>query len=362
MRYLLGDYTTEGGPGLVVAGPDGLGAAAPVVNPSWVHVGPEAVYTLTETEPGFAAAWSIGEDFALDRAGQGQSTGGNNPCHAVVDPSGRWLLVANYGAADGAGATVAVLPIGEGGQLGPAASVFQLTGSGPDPERQSGPHAHQVVCRLGRVLVVDLGSDRIHAFDLGEDGVLTPAATTALEPGFGPRHLAFVGDRAVVAGELANAVVVGSFDERSATFSFGPVVPLPSGDVADLAALPDIGLDERVPDPAPAAVVADPERGLAYITVRGPDHVVAVDPADGSLVRAVPVGAAWPRDAVLTGDGTLLVACQHSGVVTRVDPTGEEAPTVEWTVPGVTCVAPIALGHPARVNLHALQNFTSGIL
>lgn len=342
MRYLLGDYTTEGGPGLVVAGPDGLGTPAPVVNPSWVHVGPEAVYTLTETEPGFAGAWRLGEDFALERLGQGQSTGGNNPCHATVDPSGRWLLVANYGDGDGGGASVAVLPIGEDGQLAPAVEVFKLTGSGPDPDRQSGPHAHQVVCREGRVLVVDLGSDRIHAFDLGEDGKLTPAATTALEPGFGPRHLAFSGKHAVVAGELANAVVTGVFDERSATFSLGPVVPLPSGEVADLAALPDIGLDEPSPAPAPAAVVADPERGLVYITVRGTDQLVAVEPEDGELVRAVPVGAAWPRDAVLAPDGTLLVACQHTGVVTRVDPTGETAPAVEWTVPGVTCVAPIA--------------------
>lgn len=342
MRYLLGDYTTEGGPGLVAAGPDGLGAPAAVVNPSWVHVGPEAVYTLTETEPGFAGAWRIGEDFALERIGQGRPTGGNNPCHATADPTGRFLLVANYGDGDGSGAAVAVLPIGEDGTLGEAADVFELSGSGPDPDRQSGPHAHQVVCREGRVLVVDLGSDRVHALDLGDDGKLTPAATTSLEPGFGPRHLAFVGDRAVIAGELSNAVAVGAFDARSATFSFGPPVALPAGEPADLAALPDIGLDDDAPRPYPAAVVADPARGLAHVTVRGPDHVVSIDAETGALVSTMPVGGAWPRDAVLTAEGDLLVACQHSGTVTRVDPTGGREPAVEWTVPGVTCVAPIA--------------------
>lgn len=341
MRYLLGDYTTEGGPGLVAAGPDGLGEPAPVVNPSWVQVGPDAVYTLTETEPGFAAAWRIGEDFALERAGQGRSTGGNNPCHAAVDPSGRWLLVANYGAGDGSGASVAVLPVAEDGTLGEAVEVFQLSGSGPDPDRQSGPHAHQVVCHMSRVLVVDLGSDRIHALDLGEDGKLTPAATTELEPGFGPRHLAFVGDRAVIAGELANAFAVGTWDDRSATFAFGDPVALPSGEAVDYAAMPDIGLDEEAPRPLPAAVVPDPEAGLVYITVRGPDQLAVVDPVAGALVRSVPVGAAWPRDAVLTGDGTVLVACQRGGQVTRVDPTGERPPVTEWSVPGVTCVAPL---------------------
>jgi 6-phosphogluconolactonase len=194
---------------------------------------------------------------------------------------------------------------------------------------------------MGRVLVVDLGSDRIHAFDLGDDGRLSPAATTELEPGFGPRHLAFVGDRAIVVGELANAVAVGSYEERSATFSFRSSVPLPAGEVADFAAMPDIGLDEDAPRALPAAVVPDPERGLVYVTVRGPDQLATVDPADGSLIRSVPVGGAWPRDAVLTADGTLLVACQHTGVVTRVDPTGEAPAAVEWTVPGVTCVAPL---------------------
>lgn len=341
MRYLLGDYTTEGGPGLVVAGPDGLGAAAPVVNPSWVHVGPEAVYTLTETEPGFAAAWRLGEDFALDRAGQGQSTGGNNPCHATVDPSGRWLLVANYGNGDGGGASVAVLPIGEDGTLGEAADVVKLSGSGPDADRQAGPHAHQVVCHMGLVLAVDLGSDRVHAFDLGEDGKLTLAGTTQLEPGFGPRHLAFLGDRAVIVGELANAVAFGAFDEHAGTFAFGAPIPLPRGEVADYAALPDIGVEEDAVQPLPAAVVPDPERGLVYVTVRGTDQVAVIDPAEGALVRSVPVGGAWPRDAVLTADGTLLVACQHSGAVVRVDPSGAAEPATEWSVPGVTCVAPL---------------------
>ena len=179
------------------------------------------------------------------------------------------------------------------------------------------------------------------AFDLGSDGELTPAGTTALEPGFGPRHLAFVGDRAIVVGELANAVAVGSFDERSATFFFLSPVPLPGGEVADFAALPDIGLEEESPRPYPAAVVPDTARGLVYVTVRGADQVATVDPADGSLIRSVPVGGAWPRDAVLTANGTLLVSCQHSGVVTRVDPTGEAEPVIEWTVPGVTCVAPL---------------------
>lgn len=342
MRYLLGDYTTEGGPGLVVAGPDGLGRAAPVVNPSWVATGGPGgvVYATTETEPGFVSAWRIGETFTPEEVGTAQATGGANPCHAVVHPSGRWLLVANYGNGEGGG-SVAVMPIGPDGALDAPDDIYGLVGAGPDPDRQSGPHAHQIVCREGRVLAVDLGSDRVHAFDLGEDGRLTAVASTALEPGFGPRHLAFVGDRALLAGELANAVVVGGFDPVSATFDFGPALPLPGADPADLAALPDIGLPEDVPRPYPGAVVADEERGLVYVTVRGTDQVAVVDPAAAALVRAVPAGGSWPRDAMLCADGTLLVACQFGGVVTRVDPTGGREPERVWDCPGVSRVTPL---------------------
>ncbi|MCH7230354.1 lactonase family protein [Glycomyces sp. L485] len=342
MRYLLGDYTTDGGPGLVVAGPDGLATPAPAVNPSWVATGgPDGtVYTVTETEPGFAAAWRLGETFVPREVGTAQATGGANPCHAAVHPSGEWLLVANYGNAAGGG-SVAVLPIGPDGSLDAPSDVFPLVGTGPDPDRQAGPHAHQIVCRSGRVLVVDLGSDRVHVFRLNAAGELEADGFTAFEPGFGPRHLAFVGDRAVIAGELANAVVIGSFDASSGTFELGPRLPLPGTDPADLAALPDIGLPEDVPRPYPGAVVPDEERGLAYVTVRGTDQVAVIDPAAPALIRSVPAGASWPRDATLRSDGKLLVACQFGGVVTLVDPTGGEVPVTAWDCLGVSCVTPL---------------------
>lgn len=326
MRYLLGDFTSEGGPGLVTVGPGGLGAAVAVPDPSWVVAGPEAAYALSRaaTDHGTASAWRLDGDAASEPIGRSRGTRGYGPCHGTVDPTGRWLVVANYGKPDGAGAVVAVLPIEEGGALGEAADVIELKGFGPHGDRQAGAHAHQVVCRQGRVFAVDLGSDRIHAFDLGDDGTLVPIAATSLEPGFGPRHLAFIGDRVVLAGELANAFAVGAYDDRSATFAFDAPVPL-CNETGSL----------------PAAVVPDPARGLVYLTVRGPDVLAVIDPVAGVVVRSVPVGAAWPRDAVLAEDGTVLVACQRGGEVTRVDPSGERPPVVEWTVPGVACVVPL---------------------
>jgi 6-phosphogluconolactonase len=82
---------------------------------------------------------------------------GTDPCHLVVDPSGRFVLVANFMSG-----SVCVLPIGPDGSLGDATDVVQHHGSSVDPVRQSGPHAHAVTLdAAGRfAFVPDLGLDR----------------------------------------------------------------------------------------------------------------------------------------------------------------------------------------------------------
>jgi len=52
---------------------------------------------------------------------------------------GKNILVANYDSG-----SVAVLPVAADGKLGEATSVIQLSGKGPNPKRQEGPHAHCV--------------------------------------------------------------------------------------------------------------------------------------------------------------------------------------------------------------------------
>ncbi len=60
-----------------------------------------------------------------------QPSGGAAPCHISVDKPGRHLLVANYW-----GGSVAVLPLGPDGRLGPASALVQHEG-------QSGPSRSQ---------------------------------------------------------------------------------------------------------------------------------------------------------------------------------------------------------------------------
>ena len=130
-------------------------------------------------------------------------SGGAGPTYVSVHPSGRFVLVANY-----FGGSVAVLPILEGGRLGPATDIKRPDGKiGPTKATHAPPgsfaisghdrtHAHMIQAdSSGRfVLHVDLGLDKIFVWKFDDQkGKLTPAETpsVSLPPGDGPRHFHF---------------------------------------------------------------------------------------------------------------------------------------------------------------------------
>lgn len=128
---------------------------------------------------------------------------GANPTHLSIHPAGKFVLVASY-----FGGTVAVLPIHENGELGPATDVVHDQGT-VGPERAASappgsfaisghdhPHAHMVLPdSAGRfVFAADLGLDRIFVWKFdAQKGQLIPndPPSVALPAGDGPRHFAF---------------------------------------------------------------------------------------------------------------------------------------------------------------------------
>lgn len=110
-----------------------------------------------------------------------------------VDVHSKTLLAADFPVG-----TAVSVPIGRDGGLGAVASRVQDTGSGPHP-RQQGPHAHHVVTDpSGRfALVADFGADRVfvYRFDRAtrtlSAGTPDGPRTYATAPGSGPRRLAF---------------------------------------------------------------------------------------------------------------------------------------------------------------------------
>ncbi|MBF8191366.1 lactonase family protein [Nonomuraea sp. K274] len=273
MKHLrIGGY----GPGIVTIG----GGLTRVAAPSFLAAHPSlpVLYAVSELEPGRVSAFQAGEDLApLDE----RPSEGDSPCHVAVDPTGALLAVANYG--DG---TAALFRLDARGAFEGEPIVLRHAGSGPHPERQEGPHAHQSVFHDDVLHVSDLGTDEIRRYD--HDG--TPLEPIRMAPGTGPRHFAFSGSRLYVAGELDGTVTLIDGERRT-------VAPATRG--------------ETPTSPSHLELAGD----LVYVANRGPNTIMVLSAADLSPVAEVPTGGDWPRHFAVDGD-RMYVANQESGSVT----------------------------------------------
>ena len=241
---------------------------------------------------------------ALREAGRALS-GGAHPAHVSVHPATGRVLVANY-----SGGTVAVLGVdGDGALTGPP-RVARHEGSGPDPSRQESPHPHSIYPVGDRVYAPDLGIDRVVAYGWAPDGGLVPApeASLALQPGDGPRHMAFHrnGRWAYLISELSSTITSVEIDAATGALrATGRISTLPQGHTGD-SFCADIHLH--------------PSGRWLYGSNRGHDSIVVaeIDPASG-VPRAIqhhPTGGSWPRNFALDPSGRfLLVENQRSGNV-----------------------------------------------
>lgn len=147
-----------------------------------------------------------------------QASGGTGPCHLALDASGRCVLVANYGSG-----SVAALPVGRNGKLGKAGSVVQHQGSSINPQRQAGPHGHFITAdpKNRFALACDLGLDKVLVYRLEpKTANLAPhePPSASLQPGAGPRHLAFhpSGRWVYVINEMGSTLSVFRYDSKKA--------------------------------------------------------------------------------------------------------------------------------------------------
>jgi len=291
---------------------------APMENPSFLAADPGGryLYAVAETHPeGCVAAFRVapetGELAPINR----RSSHGSSPCHLCVDGTGRFVVVANYGSG-----SVALLPVGEGGELEEACCVVQHEGSGADPGRQEGPHAHSVTLSPDnlRVFAADLGCDKVFIYRLdAAKGKLAPndPAFAALKPGAGPRHFDFHpnGRFAYTINELDSTVTAFAYDAGRGSLSPIQLIgTLPEGFQGNNST---------------ADVHVHPSGKFLYGSNRGHNSIAifAVDSDTGKL-RALgheSTQGKTPRNFGLDPSGTLLLAAnQDSGnvVVFRIDP------------------------------------------
>ncbi|RME89615.1 MAG: lactonase family protein [Verrucomicrobia bacterium] len=225
------------------------------------------------------------------------------------------------------------------GGLMPASAFIQHRGSGPNPRRQEGPHAHCATFSPdGRfLLVADLGVDRVFVYRVDPvHGELAPndPPWVELPPGSGPRHVAFAPDgrRVFVVNELACTLASFAWDGEA-----GRLEPLDSQ-----STLP-AGFTGRN---TCAEVAVHPNGRFVYASNRGHDSlaVFAIGPEGRlRLVDHTPTGGRTPRHFALDPEGRWLWAAnQDSGniVLFRVDPkTGRLQPAGRsLSVPRPVCV------------------------
>jgi 6-phosphogluconolactonase len=328
-----------------VIGP--VGTAARTRNPSYLALSASGrqLYAVLETEsfgdhPGGGVA-----AYARD-PGTGRLTPLNTvpslgpaPCFVSVDRSGRFVLVANYGTDAG---SVTVYATGPDGRLGDLTGHVPHAGSGPDPDRQAGPHAHMIVSDpvTGAVLVTDLGSDAVVAYQLDAAGRLTADGTGGLAaaPGSGPRHLAFHpgGEHLFLVSELDSTVCV--LRRGRPGFAVASRVSTRAAGAAG----PNLA----------AAVRVTPSGRHVLVSNRGDDSL-AVYRFDAGTARLSLLGhaaapGACPRDLVVTPAGRhVLVACQDGAVIASYpfdDARGVLGAPVSTPVPTPVCLLLAPLG------------------
>jgi 6-phosphogluconolactonase len=196
--------------------------------------------------------------------------------------------------------------------------MVQHQGSSVNRERQAGPHAHYIAPDPGNAfaLACDLGLDKVLVYRLGgEQAALVgndPPSVT-VEPGSGPRHLAFHPDgrHVYLVNELASTVTVFEYEAQTGTLK----------ELQTISMLPQ---DFKGQSTA-AEVQVHPSGQFVYASNRGHDSIAvfAVERKDGRLrvVERVPCGGRTPRHFALDPSGSRLLAANQDSdniVVFRV--------------------------------------------
>lgn len=337
-RVYIGTYTRKGSKGIHVYQLDmKTGALTPAAepaetpNPSFLALHPNGrfLYAVSQTKrvkgerpKGALSAFAIDPTTgALSFLNQ-QLSHGRGPCHVSVDATGQALLVANYSSG-----SVASLPITVDGTLQEATSIHQHEGSGADPRRQRGPHAHSITVDPANrfVFAADLGTDKLMAYRLDPDqATLTPADPphVSLKPGAGPRHIAFHPQSIAV-------YVVNELDCTVAAFAYTE-----TGKCSERQVVSTLPRNPEKGDTC-ADIHATPDGRFLYASNRGHDSLACfrIDPKTGDLTSAghTPTQGKTPRNFGIDPTGTfVLVANQNSDnvVVFRLNPeTGALTPT-----------------------------------
>ncbi|MEI8005347.1 MAG: lactonase family protein [Bacteroidota bacterium] len=312
-----------------------IGLVAKTENPSFITIDPagQFLYSVNETDsfqhkPGGAVSvFAINKGSGKLSLLQQISSLGAAPAHLSLDQSGRYLMVANYN-----GGNAAVFPVGRDGKLGQQTAFNQDAGSGPNANRQAGPHAHFIQATNDNryVMIADLGIDKVLKFRFNADnGKLIPADSgfVNLNPGSGPRHLAFSpsGKFVYVLNELNSTITWFSFESEAGMMQKKQTI----------STLPASFMGENTA----AEIAADAKGRFLYVSNRGDNSIglFKINSEEGSLtpVEWVSTGGKTPRSFAIDPTGQWLFAANQDSdniVLFRIDQASGQLSQTSQTV------------------------------
>ena len=276
-----------------------LELVAATANPAFLALRGNVLFAVNEQiDGGVSAFHREGTRLKFVNA---EPSGGSLPCHLAAGEG--WVAVANYGSG-----SVALFP-DDDGRLQAMSALRQHAGAGPNAARQARAHAHEVH-PVGEttLLVPDLGTDRLHVYDVGRDR-LSERQVVTLTPGSGPRHVKRHPSRPVlyVLGELGNTIDVLTWPALEPVQRISTLPPDFNGESTT------------------AEIMVAPGGGFVHASNRGHDSIVSFAVDDRGQLSApsfVPTRGEHPRYFCLDPSGRWLIVLNQdsdNAVVYRLE-------------------------------------------
>lgn len=313
--YLIGTYTNAEDQGieLLIFDQNNMALSSKVVasaikDPTFViaNKARTLIFAVESTPNGKLKAYSFNQDQQSMELLDEIDSFGRHPCYITLDSSERFLAVANYESG-----SFSIYEVDSIGGLHFKQSVQHL-GKSINKQRQNSAHVHSIMFHPNgkQLLVADLGTDKIHIYDINLSNAIpiTQAnpAYFQVAPGSGPRHMAIHpnGKILYLVHELTGEIGVYVYENGEITH-------------ANAHSLTTSKLKGHV---QAAEIRLSHDGKFVYVSNRGDANnlsVFKVEPdGDLSLIQQVSTGGRTPRNFNLSLDNRfLLVANQDSNEI-----------------------------------------------
>lgn len=314
----------NGGEGIYLADVDSetgaitnVRVAAKTISPSWIALSKDRrfLYSVNESNTfdaeknGGVSAFAVAPDGTLT-AINSVASGGSGPCYISVDPTGKFVLVANYAA--GTYAVIRIKPDGGLGEMTARVDANTIPGT-----ETRGARGHMIdFDRSGQFAIgADAGKNRILVWKLDRNGKLNQVSVTETGPRTAPRHFVLSPDNKTLYQLMEESSELGAYN-----FDAGKLTP--KGD--KVSALPPgyVGVNTA------SELLISKDGGRLYFGNRTHDSIAAFEASAAGVKR---LGAAHtegdnPRSLALDPGGKFVFSMNQRAnniTVFAVQPDGQ---------------------------------------